>query len=434
MATLNSIPEISVVLRHSYYALYLWPITGDVMTMEFVPTRAAGLDRLAAFVPRAGRLYADGRNVDNGPNARQAVSLLSPYVRYRLLSEAEIVHAVLAKHSHQACEKFVQEVLWRTYWKGWLELRPSVWSRFVIERDGIGKGGGLAKAIAQAECGSTGIDGFDDWARELVEHGYLHNHARMWFASIWIFTLGLPWAAGADFFLRHLIDADPASNTLSWRWVAGLQTAGKTYLATADNIARNTGGRFSPKGLATRAVALTEMPISGARPLAPLPRYDASAPALLLLTGEDLTPEQVLPRTAAIRAIIAVDGALGWPWGDDATAFVSGALDDAATRAAAHFGCTVAHSATLDPASIIAAAQAAGAAVVITPYAPVGPVADALAAIAAPLAEEGLSLTPLRRDWDERFWPHATRGFFPFKERIPTVLKELNYSDNYELW
>ena len=404
------------------------------MTMEFVPTRAAALDRLGAFVPRAGRLYADGRNVDNGPDAHQAVSILSPYVRYRLLSEAEIVHAVLAKHSHQACEKFVQEVLWRTYWKGWLELRPAVWSRFIAERDGISKGGGLAKAIAQAECGATGIDGFDDWARELVEHGYLHNHARMWFASIWIFTLGLPWAAGADFFLRHLVDADPASNTLSWRWVAGLQTAGKTYLATADNIARNTGGRFSPKGLATRAVALTETAVSGDRPLPPLPHYDASVPALLLLTAEDLTPEQVLPRTAAIRAIIAVDGAPGWPWGDAATAFVGGALDDAAARAAAHFGCASTRSATLDPAVIIATAQAAGVVTVVTPYAPVGPVADALAAIAVRLAGAGLRLITLRRDWDERFWPHATRGFFPFKERIPAQLKALNYSDNYELW
>ena len=61
----------------------------------------------------------------------------------------------------------------------------------------------------------TGIEGFDDWARELVDTGYMHNHARMWFASIWIFTLRLPWALGADFFLRHLLDADAASNTLS---------------------------------------------------------------------------------------------------------------------------------------------------------------------------------------------------------------------------
>ncbi len=90
--------------------------------------------------------------------------------------------------------------------------------------------------------------------------GYLHNHARMWFASIWIFTLRLPWVLGADFFMRHLCDGDPASNTLSWRWVAGLHTRGKTYLARASNIATYTGGRFTPQDhdLAAFAPPLTE--------------------------------------------------------------------------------------------------------------------------------------------------------------------------------
>ena len=58
----------------------------------------------------------------------------------------------------------------------------------------------------------------------------------MWFASIWIFTLNLPWQLGADFFMQHLLDGDPASNTLSWRWVAGIQTKGKNYLARKSNI------------------------------------------------------------------------------------------------------------------------------------------------------------------------------------------------------
>ncbi len=79
----------------------------------------------------------------------------------------------------------------------------------------------------QATTGRTGLACFDAWARELLDVGYLHNPARMWFASLWIFTLELPWALGADFFLRHLLDGDPASNTLSWRWVGGLQTPGK---------------------------------------------------------------------------------------------------------------------------------------------------------------------------------------------------------------
>ena len=392
--------------------------------MTFTPTRSAGLARLNDFVPRAGRIYADGRNADHGPDARSNVSVLSPYVRHRLITEEEVVAAVLARHSGAVAEKFVQEVLWRTYWKGWLEMRPEVWTRFVAERNAIERGSGLMKAIDAAEEGTTGIEGFDDWARELVETGYLHNHARMWFASIWIFTLKLPWTLGADFFLRHLVDADPASNTLSWRWVAGLQTAGKTYLATADNIARYTGGRFSPKGLAREAVALTEAPIPKAAPLAAPASIDARTPALLLLTGEDLHAESLFAKDMAIRAVLATPSAPGWPWGDKAAVFVTAATDDARERAGKCYNCTTSTGA-LDADDIITAAQSAKAKAVVTAYAPVGPVADALVAVEAALNVADLALFQVRRGWDSAFWPHATKGFFPFKERLPVLLGEM---------
>ncbi len=357
----------------------------------FVPTRAEGLHRLAAFLPAAGRHYAECRNADGGPEARGNVSLLSPYLRYRLLTEDEVIAAALAHHGSTAAGKFVQEVAWRTYWKGWLELRPAVWRRFLAERDAA-RESGLLSAVAQAEAGATGIEGFDDWARELVQHGYLHNHARMWFASIWIFTLRLPWALGADFFLRHLLDADPASNTLSWRWVAGLQTPGKTYLATADNIARFTAGR-----------------------------YRRGKPSLLLVTPEDLCPERMW-LGSDVHAGLAVQGVPGWPWGDAAGAFVRGAVADAADRVAAALGCRVAVAHGLGVGAVVDAANAAGAQAVVTAYAPVGPVADALAALGDALAAAGLELVRVRRTWDERLWPFATKGFFAFREHLPVQM------------
>jgi len=386
--------------------------------MVVPPSRAAALDRLAAFAPHAGAAYAVGRNHDPGPDAPGAVSRLSPYVRYRMLTEAEIVAAVLARHRFEDAEKFVQEVLWRSYWKGWLEMRPAVWLRFVEERDRQRETFPAARALAQAESGTTGIDGFDDWARELVETGYLHNHARMWFASIWIFTLRLPWALGADFFLRHLIDADAASNTLSWRWVAGLQTIGKTYLATADNIARYTGGRFAPKGLAQEAVALTEAPVPAPAALPVRLRLDPAQPALLLVTPDDLAPESLFgDRTRIAGAVVAADPRL--LWGDRARAFVAAAAADAATRLSA------AVVDRLDMATLVDAARAANVRQIVTPYAPVGPTADALARLTPELAREGITLAQPRREWDSRFWPHATKGFFAFKERIPSELRAM---------
>src|SRR6056297_2603515 len=215
------------------------------------PIRAAGAHVLATFAPRMGRRYANGRNFDRGPGAHRDVSMLSPYLRRRLVTEHETVAAALGAHGHENAEKFVQEVIWRGYFKGWLERRPGIWQSY---RDGLMRDleqadgdRRLRREVASAEAGETGLACFDAWARELVETGYLHNHARMWFASIWIFTFGLPWRLGADFFLRHLLDGDPASNTLGWRWVAGLHTRGKPYKAQAWNIAKFTGQRFTPR-------------------------------------------------------------------------------------------------------------------------------------------------------------------------------------------
>ena len=275
-------------------------------------------------------------------------------------------------------------------------------------------------AVAQPKAGATGIEGFDDWARELVQYGYLHNHARMWFASIWVFTLRLAWALGADFFLRHLLDADPASNTLSWRWVAGLQTPGKTYLATADNIARYTAGRYRPQGLASRAEALTELALPAARTLPPLPD-GMRKPSLLLVTPEDLCPERMW-LGSDVRAGLAVRGVPGWPWGEAVGAFVRRAVADAADRVESALGCRVAAADGLEMGAVVEAANAAGAETVVTAYASVGPVADALDALGSSLAAAGLSLVRVRRDWDARLWPFATKGFFAFREHLPAQM------------
>jgi deoxyribodipyrimidine photo-lyase len=395
--------------------------------LPFPASRTDGLNRLAQFAPRAGHDYAAGRNTDSGPDGFTAVSKLSPYLRYRVLTEQEVVASVLASHDLVAAEKYVQEVLWRTYWKGWLEMRPAVWSRFQAEHNQqreTFKGG---RALAAAQNGTTGIDGFDDWARELVATGYLHNHARMWFASIWIFTLRLPWALGADFFLTHLIDADAASNTLSWRWVAGLQTPGKTYLATAENIKRFTNGRFAPTGLAREAVALSEPPIDTARALPQVEPHLPDQPALLLVTHDDMHPESSFANATNIKAaIVAHDARL--LWGNTAAAFVKVAAQDAAIRTAAHFGCAATLTDTLDAQTLIAAAQAINVSHIVTPYAPVGPVADALRHIAPALASAGITLSYQKRSWDRHFWPHATKGFFPFRAQIPLILSKLGFT------
>ena len=207
-------------------------------------TRTDALKKLDDFVEKNLLEYTKLRNFDFGIQNRKNISCLSPYITHGVINEIEIINKVLKKHLFVKSEKFIQEVLWRIYWKGWLELRPGVWGDYLISLKTHREKYKTDKNYLNAIEGNTNIQCFDDWVKELKETNYLHNHARMWFASIWIFTLDLPWELGAEFFLKHLYDGDSASNTLGWRWVAGIQTPGKHYLASGWNIKKFTNDRY----------------------------------------------------------------------------------------------------------------------------------------------------------------------------------------------
>ena len=212
--------------------------------MIFEASRAKAVDQLNNFIEQNLTDYSKLRNFDFGPDNRSNISCLSPYITHGIINELEVIDKSLKKFSFAKNEKFIQEVLWRVYWKGWLELRPNVWSDYLIELGKVKDEFKNNKNYLDAIEGKTNVDCFNQWVIELKENNYLHNHTRMWFASIWIFTLELPWQLGAEFFMQHLYDGDAASNTLGWRWVAGVQTQGKHYLASEWNINKFTNNRF----------------------------------------------------------------------------------------------------------------------------------------------------------------------------------------------
>ena len=213
--------------------------------MNFEPSREFAIKKLEDFIDKNLHEYSKLRNFDFGPEQRKNVSTISPYITHGVLSETEVIKNSLKKFSFAKNEKFVQEILWRIYWKGWLELRPMVWSDYIIELKKLKKDFYTNKNYLNAIEGKTNIECFNYWISEIKKYNYLHNHARMWFASIWIFTLNLPWQLGAEFFMKYLLDGDSASNTLGWRWVAGVQTKGKNYIASEWNIKKFTNNRFS---------------------------------------------------------------------------------------------------------------------------------------------------------------------------------------------
>jgi deoxyribodipyrimidine photo-lyase len=404
------------------------PVADAVKRVAWVPTRQAGLDRLAAFAPFAGRAYAYGRNTDRGRDDRSNVSALSPWIRRRLITEEEVLAAVLKQHSPASAEKFIQEVFWRTYWKGWLEMRPTLLRDFDVARISLKEQAlsdtGLRVAVAKATQGQTGIECFDAWVTELIETGWLHNHTRMWFASIWIFTFKLPWQLGADFFFKHLLDADPASNTLSWRWVAGLQTQGKNYLARASNIKEHTLGRFDPRGLLDET----------AHPLAPdgpiyspgallHPQEVRTSRVAVLLHDDDLHPES-LDIPADVVAVGALRPTTLMDAETPASRFTAGAIGDALARSALRFA-KRAEPRLLSADEIVTWANDHGVNEVVSPYAPVGLNRWSLDALEPKLVAHGIRLTRVRRSFDSQAWPFAKSGFFKFKSEIPKLLNQL---------
>ncbi|MEM8652279.1 MAG: FAD-binding domain-containing protein [Pseudomonadota bacterium] len=405
--------------------------------ITWIGKREAAIERLNVFLPRTGRAYASRRNYDYGPEDRSNISCLSPWIRHRLLLEEEVLSGTLHRYSRSSAEKFLQEVFWRGYFKGWFEQRPSVWNQYKQDLSRLTLDLEKHSDYQSAICGRTGIDCFDTWVKELTKTGYLHNHARMWFASIWVFTLKLPWQLGASFFYTHLLDGDPASNTLSWRWVAGLHTKGKTYLARRSNIEKYTNNRFAPAELAAHAEPLVE---SIDHPLAPMPQ-SASILGLqnygLIITDEDFHPES-LPLPASPITICSVKAVPSKLWLEKSqlcVQFANEAFSDTQIRAEDHFEKSISR---LDQSEennlewsdkVIAWSKDNKISHIVNAWLPVGPTNDAFNAAKPKFDRAGLTLHQVIRPYDLVVWPHATKGFFKLKSKMPDLVSNLSLAN-----
>lgn len=399
--------------------------------VRFAATRDEALQRLEAFVPLAGRYGRDRNHVLPGhPN----VSRLSPAIRHRLILEEEVVAAPLQRYAPSTVEKFTQEVSWRGYWKAWLSLRPQVWAAYRTDLECIRldpKFADLRSRAARCEAGEGSVAVMNAFARELVETGYLHNHARMWFAGWWIHHERLPWQLGADFFDRHLLDADPASNTLSWRWVAGLQTPGKTYLTRRSNLEKFLSPEFlaahaaglekleEPKAFLPQTVSrpeITQPSLPGERELAAVGKRTG-----IWIHEEDLLPE-VGPLSELRPVAVTVTGNysdVAPRLGKEKRAWLISALADAAERAEAHYGIAPKQETERELTESLtdwAEQNALHQVVALRPD--VGPLADRMPALRESLNARSIQLVLLDRPSDLALRPYATGGFFSFWKKV----------------
>ena len=410
---------------------------------SFGPGRAAGLSRLAEFLPRAGRDYQTYRNYDYGPGRHFNVSRLSPYLSTRLIRETEVLEDTLRQYSKQEAYKFVQEIFWRGYWKGWLEQRPQLWESYwevlPSSLEQLNEDPQAKKNYLAACLGETGIQIYDSWVRELVETGYLHNHARMWFASIWIFTLKLPWELGADFFYRHLIDGDPASNTLGWRWVAGLHTKGKTYLASPSNIIKYASKRLDPTPFNSEGLDQLNtrgFPIEDVIPASSLrftslfhqekPEFNNKTPRCGFLINEsDLSAE--IPKE--IHHLAALGPASRSPIGLSSVP-VEDFLEQSMRQTLGSVKSLSSYDVNIetDPQStkgVVSWAKTNKLTSVVTTYAPVGPARTALTEIQKQLKQHEIPVSFICDEYDQAVWPHTARGFFQLNREIDDILESL---------
>ena len=395
--------------------------------MEFPATRQSALQRLDDFLAEAP-LYAARRN--HVASGHPHVSRLSAAIRHRLITEAEVVEAALQKYPFRVVEKFLQEVLWRGYWKGWLERRPWVWDGYGASDAAVDPE--VATACREVAAGWSPSGIMNHFARELLETGYLHNHARMWWASYWIHHCGLPWEFGARHFFRHLLDADPASNTLGWRWVAGRQTRGKTYLATAQNIRKfcapelleQAGGVGLDEHVVARAGLADDPTVDDLNGLPELPNEvglpDAQRRIALILHDEDLCLETGPAASLRPAVVLQFIPESESPPSEPRAQWLGQARADAARRAAAHFGCEVRVCRTPEAMTGACVAEGVGSVFLMEPF--VGPLRDQLREWPADLLPRGISLGRLRRKWDSVLLPHASRGFFPFWNKVGRML------------
>jgi len=197
--------------------------------------RGAALERLAAIDPPR---YATTRNHVDG-----AVTALSPWIRHGVLSATEVRDAALARSpSREAATTLVRELAWRDYWHRVEEVLGDRIAADVEPPAARARKPGSAALPADVAAAATGNACVDAFVRRLLDEGWLHNHERMWLASWLVHVRGVEWRTGADWFLSHLLDGDPASNHLSWQWVAGTFSA-KPYLFNRENLETFTTGR-----------------------------------------------------------------------------------------------------------------------------------------------------------------------------------------------
>ena len=300
--------------------------TGPDLPDAWAGGRVEALRRLHAV---DGLAYERSRNFLDG-----AVTRLSPYLRHGCLTLREAFDHVLEKTDGRA-QKLLFEFAWRDYWR-------QVWYQ---QGDGILSDMEPAKVVRgthpvpqDVRDGDTGLPCMDAFIDDLRTQGYVHNHARMWFAAWLLHWRKVDWRAAADWYVAELLDGDIASNHLSWQWVASTFSA-KPYIFNKENLARYSGERYCRDCRSVCPFDASYEQLQAQLFSAPAPatatRYDSHPPtpvrllpdgaSAVLFHDEMLSPAHVLLKTGGLKLFI-FDPGLHRAWSRKRLQFVADCL------------------------------------------------------------------------------------------------------------
>ena len=210
------------------------------------PGEAGAMDKLQVFLTDNINRYRQGRDVPR----EQATSRLSPHLHFGELSPNQVWYAALGSSTGQGAqehlESFLSELGWREFSYYLLYHFPSLPVDNFQEKFNHFPWGADRKLITAWQRGRTGIPMVDAGMRELWQTGYMHNRVRMVVGSFLVKNLGQHWHYGERWFWDCLLDADLASNSASWQWVAGSGADAAPYFRIFNPVTQ--GEKFDAEG------------------------------------------------------------------------------------------------------------------------------------------------------------------------------------------
>ena len=207
----------------------------------WTPGESAAQQRLQAFIATTAKRYAETRDRPD----TDGTSMLSPHLRWGELSAAQAWHAAAAQDGPGA-ESFIRELLWREFSYHLLWHRPAMPDRPLRNEFAAMPWRQDDRALAAWQRGRTGFPIVDAGMRQLWHTGWMHNRVRMIVASFLTKHLLLPWQDGAAWFWDTLVDADLASNSQNWQWVAGSGADAAPYFRIFNPVLQ--GRKFDADG------------------------------------------------------------------------------------------------------------------------------------------------------------------------------------------